>query len=144
MQPREDGVGPVMETHLKIIAILHIILGAMGIFAALTVLLLMGGIAGILGTSAQSPDAVWAIPVIGGIGGIIFLVLIVLWLPGLIGGIALLRLAQWSRVYMIVISGLDLLSFPFGTALGIYGIWVLTRPETEALFARRSWQPAAY
>ena len=30
-----------------------------------------------------------------------------------------------------------------GTALGIYGIWALTRPETEALFARRRYQPAA-
>ena len=133
-----------METHIKIIAILHITLGAMAIFAALTLLLLMGGIAGILGASDQSPEAALAIPIIGGIGGIIFLVLILLWLPGLIGGIALLRHAPWSRVFMIVISALDLLGVPFGTALGIYGIWVLTRPETEALLARRTYQQASY
>ena len=133
-----------METHLKIIATLHIILGAMSIFAAVTVLLLMGGIAAVLGTSTQSSDAVWAIPVLGGIGGIIFLVLILLWLPGLIGGIGLLRHAPWSRVFMIVVSAVDLLGVPFGTALGIYGIWVLTRPESEALLARRSYERAAY
>jgi len=133
-----------METHLKIIAVLHIVLGAMGIFAAVTVLALMGGLAGFLGTYSQSPDSVWAIPVIGGIGTIICLVLIVLWLPGLIGGIGLLRQAPWSRVYMLVISGLDLLSVPFGTALGIYGIWALTRPESEALLARRTYQRAAW
>ena len=133
-----------METHVKIIAIQHIMLGGMAIFAAVAVLLLMGGIAGVLGMSNQSPDAVWAIPIIGGIAGIIFLVLILLWLPGLVGGIALLRHAPWSRVFMIVISALDLLGVPFGTALGIYGIWVLTRPETEALLARRSYQRAAY
>ena len=133
-----------METHLKIIAILHIMLGAMGVFAAFTVLLLMGGIAGVLGTSGHTPDAAFAIPIIGGIGGIICLALIVLWLPGLIGGIGLLRHAPWSRVFMIVVSAFDLLSIPFGTALGIYGIWALTRPETEVLLARRSYQPAAY
>jgi hypothetical protein len=44
---------------------------------------------------------------------------------------------------MIVISALDLLSVPIGTVLGIYGIWVLTRTETEALFARQRYQPAA-
>jgi hypothetical protein len=126
-----------METHLKIIAILHIMLGAMGIFAAVTVLLLMGGIAGVLGTNPSGDVGALAIPIIGGIGGIIILVLILLWLPGLIGGIGLLRHAPWSRVYMIVISALDLLGVPFGTALGIYGIWVLTRPESEALLARR-------
>lgn len=133
-----------METHLKVIAVLHIMLGAMGIFAAITVLLLMGGLAGLMGTSAHSTDAEWAIPLIGGIGGIVLLVLILLWLPGLIGGIGLLRHAPWSRVYMIVISALDLLSVPFGTALGIYGIWALTRPESEAILARRSYERAVY
>jgi hypothetical protein len=133
-----------METHLKIIAILHIVLGGMAIFAAATVLLLMGGLAGIVGMSDQSPDAALAIPIIGGIGGIIFLALILLWLPGLIGGIGLLRLAPWSRAFMIVISALDLLGVPFGTALGIYGIWALTRPESEALLARRPYQRVAY
>jgi hypothetical protein len=133
-----------METHLKIIAILHITLGAMAIFAAITVVLLLGGIAAALGMSDQLPDAPWAIPIISGVGGIIVLVIIVLWLPGLVGGIALLRRAPWSRVYMLVISSLDLLSVPLGTALGIYGIWALTRPESEALLARRSYQPAAY
>jgi len=133
-----------METHLKIIAVLHITLGAMAIFAAFTLLLLMGGVAGLLGTNVHTPDSAWAIPVIGGIGGIIFFILVLLWLPGLIGGIGLLRLAPWSRIFMIVISALDLLSVPFGTALGIYGIWVLTRPEAERLLARRSYQPAAY
>ena len=39
-------------------------------------------------------------------------------------------------------GGFDLLSVPIGTALGIYGIWVLTRPETEALFAQR-YRPVA-
>jgi hypothetical protein len=132
-----------METHLKIIAVLHIVLGAMGIFAAVAVLLLAGGIAGIVGAD-RDPDAAFVIPIIGGIGAIIVLVLILLWLPGLIGGIGLLRLAPWSRVYMIVISALDLISIPFGTALGIYGIWALTRPESEALLTRRPYQPAGY
>jgi len=131
-----------METHLKIIAILHIILGGMAIFAAITVMLLMGLAGGILGASNPSGDVgAWAIPIFGGIGGIIFLALILLWLPGLIGGIGLLRHAPWSRVFMIVISALDLLGVPFGTALGIYGIWALTRPESEALLSR---QRAAY
>ena len=133
-----------METHLKIVAVLHIMLGAMGIFAALTLLLLMGGLVGILGTNPAGDVSAWSLPIIGGIGGIILLVLILLWLPGLIGGIGLLRHASWSRVFMIVISAIDLLGVPFGTALGIYGIWVLTRPESEALLERRPYQRPAY
>jgi hypothetical protein len=35
-----------------------------------------------------------------------------------------------------VISALDLIHIPIGTALGIYGFWVLLSPETEAMFKR--------
>lgn len=124
-----------METHVKIIAVLHIILGGMGVFAAAVVLVLMGGWAAF--ESNQANVEAGTVPIISGAVGFIFLVLILLWLPGIIGGVGLLRLAPWSRVFMIVISALDLLSFPFGTALGVYGLWALTQPQTKALLASR-------
>jgi hypothetical protein len=45
-----------------------------------------------------------------------------------------------------VVSIIGLLDFPIGTGLGIYGLWVLTRPETSALFTEMpdpAVQPAA-
>jgi hypothetical protein len=74
----------------------------------------------------------------GGLGAVAALFLAIVSLPGLIGGIGLLNLAPWSRILMIVISALELLSIPFGTALGIYGLWVLTKPETQTLLSRRT------
>src|SRR5579872_242965 len=119
-----------MEPHIKVLGILHVVLGGMGVLAAIAILALFGGIAGVVGTSAAPSDSAIAIPILGGIGTIIALVLLALSLPGLIGGIALLNMASWSRIYMIVISALYLLHVPIGTALGIYGLWVLTKPET--------------
>ena len=52
-------------------------------------------------------------------------------MPGLIGGIGLLYRQPWARVVMIVVSILHLLNFPFGTALGAYGLWVLFSPEIQ-------------
>jgi hypothetical protein len=129
-----------MESHIKILGILHTILGGMGVLAAVAIFCLFGGLAGLVGIADQTGDAALAVPIIGGVGGIIATVLMVFSLPGLIGGIGLLMMAQWSRVFMIVMSALYLLHIPIGTALGIYGLWALTRPETEALFApwRRS------
>ena len=75
---------------------------------------------------------------------IIFVIILIFSLPGLIGGIGLLKMAPWSRVFMIVISCLELLHIPIGTALGIYGLWALTKPETAALFEPRRYQPANY
>jgi hypothetical protein len=62
-------------------------------------------------------------------------------LPSLAGGIGLLQLKSWARILVIVLSALHLFAVPFGTALGIYGLWALLKPETEALFQR---QPVPY
>jgi hypothetical protein len=56
-------------------------------------------------------------------------------LPGLITGIGLLKLQPWARIVGIVLSAINLINIPFGTALGIYGLWVLLNKETEQLFS---------
>ena len=135
--------GGFMESHVRILGTLHIVFGSLGLLVAVGFLFLFGSIASVVSLSASTSarDAAIAVPILGGIGTILFVVIGALSLPGLIGGVALVKLAPWSRIFMIVISALDLLSVPIGTAMGIYGIWVLTRPETEALFARRRYQP---
>jgi len=130
----------LMEQHVKILGMLHVILSGMGVLGALAIFFLFGGLAGLVGIAQRSPDAAFAVPFLGGLGTILCVVILVFSVPGLIGGIGLLNMAHWSRVWMIVISALDLISVPFGTALGIYGLWALTKPETEALFARRAYQ----
>jgi hypothetical protein len=128
----------LLKSHIKILGILHVILGGMGVMAAVAVMALFGGFAGLVGAADPTGDAAFAIPILGGIGGLVAIILMLFSLPGLIGGIALLGLKPWSRVYMIVISALHLLHVPIGTALGIYGLWILTKPEAEALFRRRA------
>jgi hypothetical protein len=46
------------------------------------------------------------------------------------------RRRPWARVLGIVLCILGLLHLPFGTIVGVYGLWVLFSPETEALFRR--------
>ena len=46
-------------------------------------------------------------------------------IPGLVGGIALLRQRPWARLVIIVVSVLLLFEFPIGTLLGGFGLWVL-------------------
>ncbi|MBI3696140.1 MAG: hypothetical protein HY238_15045, partial [Acidobacteria bacterium] len=57
-------------------------------------------------------------------------------LPSLIAGIGLLKLRPWARILTIVLSAIDLIHVPFGTALGLYGLWALLSKEGEQLFAR--------
>ena len=41
-------------------------------------------------------------------------------LPGIIGGIGLLKRWAWGRYVCLVVGFFDLFSFPVGTALGVY------------------------
>lgn len=54
---------------------------------------------------------------------------------------SLFQRESWARVLGIVIGCLALLRFPFGTALGIYTLWVLlpetSRREYDAMAAAR-------
>jgi len=127
-----------MRDHVRILAILNIVFGSMFLLGALIILLIFGGLAGVVGMAAHhDPEAAVAIPILGFIGVVIAVVLVVLSLPGIIAGIGLLKLQPWARILAIVISALDLLNVPIGTALGVYGLWVLLQAETERLFAQR-------
>ncbi|MEO8662851.1 MAG: hypothetical protein ABI693_30605 [Bryobacteraceae bacterium] len=123
-----------MAQHVKILGILHIALGALSVCGGLIVLAVMGGLAGIVGAAADSDSAFIAMPILAGLGGIAFLVLMALGLPGIIAGWGLLNFRPWARVVTIALSAFDLFHIPFGTALGIYGFWVLLSVEGEQLF----------
>ena len=42
----------------------------------------------------------------------------------------------WSRVWGIVLSVLSLFVVPFGTIIGLYGLWVLLSKDSERLFTQ--------
>lgn len=124
-----------MADHVRILAWLHIVFGALGLLAALIILAVFGGVAGIVGFAAHEPDAQVAVPILGLIGGGIFFLLLLLSLPGIIAGLGLLKFQPWARILTIVLSALNLLNVPVGTAIGVYGLWVLLQQDTERLFA---------
>jgi hypothetical protein len=121
-----------MEQHLKILAVLNIVLGALGVIAALVILIFFGGLAGIAGTDPDW-DADLGAAVLGLIGGVASFIVMILSAPTLIAGIGLLNYSPWSKTLAMIVSALHLFNIPFGTALGIYGLWVLSRDETAAL-----------
>ena len=125
-----------MVTHVKLLGVLHIVMGAFGLLVGGGLLLLFGGIASIVGFSDHTRDSLIAIPIIGTLAVFIFIFIAVLSLPDIIAGIGLLQFKPWARTLTIILSALHLFNVPFGTALGVYGIWALMRPETEALFYR--------
>jgi hypothetical protein len=124
-----------METHVKVLGILSIVGGALGLLSALVVLLVFGGV---VASVSGDADAATAIPVIGLTGTAVVTFLACWSLPGIIIGTGLYRIRPWARVWGIVLSIVSLIAFPFGTMLGVYGLWVLFSTEGEQLFAQRA------
>jgi hypothetical protein len=129
-----------MDTHVKVLAVLHIAMGAIGVVGACVLMLLFGGAAGIIG-SIGDPDARIAMPILGITGMALVVVILVRSLPGVIVGIGLLNFRPWARIAGIVLSILDLVWVPFGTVVGVYGLWVLFSADTERLFGPRVQAP---
>jgi hypothetical protein len=125
-----------METHVKVLAWFNLVLGGLGIVLAA---LVIGGGA-ILAEVLPSIPADVDIPmsVIQLVATIITVVVLTASLPCLALGYGLLNLRPWARVLGIVLSAINLLNVPFGTAVALYAFWVLLKPETEALFRRQA------
>jgi hypothetical protein len=123
-----------MQTHVKVVGALYVALSAFGVLTALFLMISLGGAAGIVGAAADSEEAALAIPIIGIAGTALVTLLLVISLPGLIAGWGLLTFKPWARILAIVLAALQLINIPFGTALGIYALWVLLHKDTERLF----------
>jgi hypothetical protein len=130
-----------MQTHVKVLAILHIVFGSLGLLFAIFLLVLFGGIAGVIGMNAAHEEAIVALPLIGGIGLFVSAMAALLSAPSLVAGVGLLSFKPWARTLTLVLSAIQLIHVPIGTALGFYGFWVLLSREGTLLFERA---PAAY
>jgi hypothetical protein len=49
-------------------------------------------------------------------------------------GVPLRRRRAWARIMALMLGSVDLLLLPYGTALGVYALWVLLNEKGKALF----------
>jgi len=130
-----------LVTHVKVLAWLYIICGVLGTLFGLGLMAVLSfiGVAG----AASDPDAWMAVPILGFTGAALGVFMLILSLPGIIAGVGLLKFRPWARIVTIVLSALNLMNIPFGTILGIYGLWVMLSDDGSRLFANASAPPVA-
>lgn len=120
-----------MDKHVNILGILCIVFGGMGLIAAAVVFILLVGTGIASGVASGEGEAMAVLSIIG---IIIAGIAIISSLPSLIVGIGLLKYKQWARILGIIVAIINLPGFPVGTAIGIYGLWVLFNDDTIRLF----------
>jgi hypothetical protein len=115
-----------LTSHIRILGWLYIITCSLALAAGILLLALLAVFTDPTTIKARESMAP-AIIVVSLIG----------FLPGIYGGIGLVRMQFWSRGFMLLISAVMLFLLPVGTALGLYGFWVLLHAETKAILDGR-------
>lgn len=117
-----------MKAQIELVGILHIVYSSIGILIAIACFVLLSGIGWISGDET-------AMGVLGLIGLLIAFFVGIVSIPGIIAGVGLLKLKPWARILSIVVACLDLFSIPFGTALGVYTLYILMNDEAIRLLS---------
>jgi len=122
----------MMQTHVKIISVLDIILGALtaigGVFLLFAGPALIASLQGISVTAAAGTTAA---------GVILGLFVIAVGILGIVVGSKLNEYRNWARVTQIIYGVLQLVNFPLGTAFGIYSLVIMLSEDGKALFAQK-------
>lgn len=113
-----------MESHKKVLGILYVVLASIQILIMCLVSILFTTIIGFVMSQAEPKDAQVLELVLGILKYIPALVIIFLALPAMAAGIGLLAKKPWALVLALIIGCLNIFSFPIGTAIGVYTIWV--------------------
>jgi hypothetical protein len=115
------------QNHITLLGVLHIARGALILLIGMAIFAVLSGV-GVLS------DDETAMGVLGIIGMIILFIMFALAVPSIIAGIGVLMRREWGRITALVVGILSLVDIPFGTAIGVYSIWVLMNDETRMLF----------
>jgi predicted nucleic acid-binding Zn ribbon protein len=120
-QARQDRV----REHIRLLGILWLALGALNALGGVTLLIVANVLFGPHGSVSGAPYFLQ--PLLNVLGIIVLAKAAVEFLAGW----GLLQYQPWARTLTLVIAFIALFHFPFGTALGIYALWVLLPSESK-------------
>ena len=119
-----------VQSHAHLLGIFWLALSAINVIGGL-ILLILGGT--LFPHLHEFPDVPSDVPT--GFLSSLFTVLGILILAksalGFLAGWGLLHREPWARVVALVLGFVSLFNIPFGTALGIYTMWVLLPSESQ-------------
>ncbi len=117
-----------MKQHVSFVGALHLGFGILGLLGALTIYLTFHFVFEFVDEEPMVRT------LLSFVGNTLSLIVLFFSSLGIIGGAGLFTYKPWARILVMIVSAINCLNIPIGTAKGIYSIWVLLQPETIELF----------
>ncbi len=122
-----------MEMHQRTLGILHIVYGSIGLLIFSLINAIVRTALPFIIEEAIQPDDQMTVAIFNMVLDVLRWVFVIIMLlgpiPSIIGGIATIYRRSWGLPTLLVSGCLSLLNVPFGTALGIYTIWVFLEEQ---------------
>jgi len=116
-----------LSGHIRLLGILWLAESALRMIPGLAFLFIFSAGSAILQQWIPFPFLMFGVPILWGIGALLSITAI----AGLAAGWGLLERKPWARTLTVILGLIGLCSVPFGTALGVYTLWVLLPAEAE-------------
>ena len=120
------------EEHNKVLGICHLAYGGLMTLMMLAVFIFMWMI--VLSARPGVPNSGLPAAFIGLYFGFILIYTLVLTVPSFVAGYAMLKRKNWARMASLVAAVFELMSFPFGTPVGIYSFWFMLSEGGKSLY----------
>ncbi len=125
-----------MLSHVDFVGVLFIVWGLLTTLVGLSTLALGVGAVALIASASQGGGGG---RMAAGLTAFVFAalaVIAILWgAAHVVVGMPLRRRKPWAGLLALMLGSIDLVLLPYGTALGIYTLWVLLNEQGKGLFA---------
>lgn len=120
-----------MESHKRVLGILYVISGTLLLMTMFFLSIFFSTILTLILSEAEPDQAALVDMILSIVRYIPGFVIVLFALPSIIAGIGLLTKQKWALILALIMGCFKLFSFPIGTALGIYTIWVYAEDQKQ-------------
>ena len=124
-----------MGSHVDFVGVLFIVWGLLTTLVGVSTLALGVGAVALIASASRGGGAGGFA---AGVTAVVFTtlaIIAILWGSAhVVVGVPLRRHRPWARLMALMLGSVDLLLLPYGTALGVYALWVLLTEDGKKVF----------
>ncbi len=124
-----------IDSHKRTLAIIHISLGIFKLFVYGGLIVFFSSFLPFIESEVIKEEGQEAALIFDFITSAFYSVLVIVAsltaIPSIIGGFAVLKEKEYGLVLILISGCISLLSFPIGTAVGVYSIWVFVENNRQ-------------